>query len=123
MKWIKIVTASLGALLVVLIFLAVFGVPARVLALSLSRQLEASSGWRLQIAGFVKLALFPQLGLIVEDVSVEDAATGEQVFSTKRARYGIALNSLIRGQIRVTDVALTQPTLRFARRSPGAIRE
>jgi AsmA protein len=123
MKWIKIVTASLGALLVVLIFLAVFGVPARVLALSLSRQFEASSGWRLQIAGFVKLALFPQLGLIVQDVSVEDAATGEQVFSTKRARYGIALSSLIRGQIRVTDVALTQPTLRFARRSPGAIRE
>jgi AsmA protein len=77
----------------------------------------------LQIGGFAKLALFPRLGLIVQDVSVEDATTGVQVFSAKRARYGIALNSLLRGQIRVTDVALTRPTLRIGRWSGGTIRE
>jgi AsmA protein len=122
MKWIKIVSVSLGALLAVVIFLAVFGVPARVLAISLSRQFEASSGLRLQVGGFAKLALLPELGLILEDVSVEDAGSGQQVFSTKRVRYGIALSSLVRGQIRVTDVALTQSTLRFGRWSGGAVR-
>ncbi|HXW27271.1 MAG TPA: AsmA family protein [Xanthobacteraceae bacterium] len=123
MKWVKVASISLGLVLVGLAFLVIFGVPARILATSLSRQFEASSGLRLQIAGFVKLALWPQLGLVVEDVSVEDVGTSEQLFATKRVRYGIALMSLIKGQIRVTEVALTRPTLRFARRSPGVVRE
>jgi AsmA protein len=122
MKWIKIVFVALGALLAVVILLAVIGVPARVLALSLSRQFEANTGLRLQVGAFAKLAVFPELGLILEDVSVEDAGTGQQVFSTKRVRYGIALNSLVRGQIRVTDVALTQSTLRLGRWPAGAAR-
>jgi len=113
MKWIKIVFVALAALVAVVIFLAVIGVPARVLALSLSRQFEASTGLRLQVGGFAKLAVVPELGLVLDDVSVEDAASGQQVFSAKRARYGIALGSLLRGQIRVTDVALTQSTLRL----------
>jgi AsmA protein len=111
MKWIRIVSIALGGLIAVVIFLVVIGVPAQVVASSLSRQLEASTGLRLKNVGFAKLAILPELGLTLEDVSVEDAATGQPVFSTKRARSGIALDSLLTGQIRVTNIALSGSTV------------
>lgn len=126
MKWIKIVFVALAAIVAVVIFLAVIGVPARVLALSLSRQFEASTGLRLQVGGFAKLAVLPEVGLILEDIAIEDAENGQPVFSAKRARYGISLGSLMRGQVHVTDVALTQSTLRVGnwhfRKAPAATR-
>jgi AsmA protein len=128
MKWFRIVSIALGGLLAVLIFLVVIGVPAQVLVVSLSRQVEASTGLRLHVAGFAKLAVLPELGLTLEDVAIEDAASGRSVFSAKRVRYGIALSSLARGQVRVTEIALTQSTLRLGRwptgpaRAPGAAR-
>jgi len=122
MKWIKIIFVALGGLIAVLIFLVVIGVPAHVVASSLSRQLEASTGLRLANIGFAKLAILPELGLILEDVSVEDAASGQPVFSTRRARSGIALASLLKGQIRVTDIALSGSTVYLGRWKGGAAR-
>ena len=111
MKWIKIICVALGGIIAVVIFLVVIGVPAQLVASSLSRQLEASTGLRLKNIGFAKLAVLPELGLTLEDVSVEEAASGQPVFSTRRARSGIALNSLLKGQIRVTDIALNGSTV------------
>jgi len=122
MKSIKIIFVTLGALIVVVIFLVVIGVPAQVVASSLSRQLEASTGLRLKNIGFAKLAILPELGLTLEDVSVEDAASGQPVFSTRRARSGIALDSLLRGQIRVTDIALSGSTVYLGRWKGGLTR-
>src|SRR5207253_8717331 len=119
MKSIKIISVTLGAVIVVVILLVVIGVPAHVVASSLSRQLEASTGLRLKNIGFAKLAILPELGLTLEDVSVEDAASGQPVFSTRRARSGIALDSLLRGQIRVTDIALSGSTVYLGRWKGG----
>jgi AsmA protein len=111
MKWIRLIVVALGGLIAVLIFLVVIGVPAQVVATSLSRQLEASTGLRLKNIGFAKLAILPELGLTLEDVSVEDAASGQPVFSTRRARSGIAITNLMTGEIRVTDIALSGSTV------------
>jgi AsmA protein len=111
MRWIRIISVMLGGLIAVVIFLVVIGVPAHVVASSLSRQLEASTGLRLKNIGFAKLAILPELGLTLDDVSVEEAASGQPVFSTRRARAGMALDSLLRGQIRVTDIALSGSTV------------
>src|ERR1700751_2773354 len=99
MKWTRIISVALGGIIAVVIFLVVIGVPAQMIASSLSRQLEASTGLRLKNIGFAKLAVLPELGLTLEDVSVEDAASGQPVFSTRRARAGIALSDLLTGQI------------------------
>src|SRR5215470_7259994 len=88
MKWIRLIIVALGGIIAVLIFFVVIGVPAQVVASSLSKQLEASTGLRLKNIGFAKLAILPELGLTLEDVSVEDAASGQPVFSTRRARAG-----------------------------------
>src|SRR5262249_28324142 len=111
MKWIRLIFVALGGIIAVLIFFVVIGVPAQVVASSLSRQLEASTGLRLKNIGFAKLAILPELGLTLEDVSVEDAASGQPVFSTRRARAGIALESLLKGQIRITDIAISGSTV------------
>jgi len=111
MKWIRIISVMLGGLIAVVIFLVVIGVPAQVVATSLSRQLEASTGLRLKNIGFAKLAVLPDLGLTLDDVSIEEAASGQPVFSTRRARAGMALDSLLRGQIRVTDIVLSGSTV------------
>jgi len=128
MKWFKLITVLLGGLIAVVIFLVVIGVPAQVLALSLSRQFEASTGLRLHVGGFAKLAVMPELGLTLEDIAVEEAASGRPVFAAKRVRYGIALGSLLKGQIRITDIAVTRSTLHLGQwgsrtaRSPGTAR-
>jgi AsmA protein len=111
MKWIRLIFVALGGLVAVVIFLVVIGVPAQFVASSLSRQLEASTGLRLKNIGFAKLALLPELGLTLEDVSVEDAASGQPVFSTRRARSGITVSNLLTGQIRVTDITLSGSTV------------
>jgi AsmA protein len=111
MKWIRLIFVALGGIIAVVIFFVVIGVPAQVVASSLSRQLEASTGLRLKNIGFAKLAILPELGLTLEDVSVEDAASGQPVFSTRRARAGIALESLLKGQIRITDIAISGSTV------------
>jgi AsmA protein len=111
MKWIRLILVALGGIIAVLIFFVVIGVPAQVVASSLSRQLEASTGLRLKNIGFAKLAILPDLGLTLEDVSVEDAASGQPIFSTRRARAGIALESLLKGQIRITDIAISGSTV------------
>ena len=111
MKWIKLIFVALGGIIAVVIFLVVIGVPAQVVASSLSRQLEASTGLRLKNIGLAKLAVLPELGLTLEDVSVEDAASGQPVFSTRRARAGFAIANLLTGEIRVTDIALSGSTV------------
>jgi AsmA protein len=111
MKAIRIISVAIGGLIAVLIFLVVIGVPAQIVASSLSRQLEASTGLRLKNVGFAKLAVLPELGLALEDVSVEEAASGQPVFSTKRARAGFAVTNLLTGQIRITDIALSGSTV------------
>jgi AsmA protein len=111
MKWIRLIFVALGGIIAVVIFFVVIGVPAQVVASSLSRQLEASTGLRLKNIGFAKLAILPELGLTLQDVSVEDAASGQPVFSTRRARAGIALESLLKGQIRITDIAISGSTV------------
>jgi AsmA protein len=111
MKWIRIISVALGGIIAVVIFLVVIGVPAQVIASSLSKQLEASTGLRLKSVGFAKLTVLPELGLTLEDVSVEDATSGQPVFSTKRARAGIAHANLLSGQIRITDIALSGATV------------
>jgi AsmA protein len=122
MKWTRIISVALGGIIAVVIFLVVIGVPAQMIASSLSRQLEASTGLRLKNIGFAKLAVLPELGLTLEDVSVEDAASGQPVFSTRRARAGIALGDLLTGQIRITDVALSGSTVHVGnwKRGPSA---
>jgi AsmA protein len=111
MKWIRIIFVALGGLIAVVIFLVVIGVPAQLVASSLSRQLEAATGLRLKNIGFAKLAILPELGLTLDDVSIEEAASGQPVFSTRRARAGFAVTNLLTGHIRVTDIALSGSTV------------
>jgi hypothetical protein len=70
--------------------------------------------------GHLSMGLFPTLHLKMEDARVlgED---GEDVASAKRTSLGIDLFSLLRKELRLRRIQLTQPRLSIARDSTGAL--
>ncbi len=121
MKRVRLAAVSLGAaLLLGLLFLTQFGVPAGPLVASLTRQVESQSDLRLRFSGPVKLALWPSLGVTAENVGLRQVGSNEELFAAKRVRFGVSLTSLMAGHIRVTDVALAQAIVRLG---PGPDRK
>ena len=112
MTWTKIAAAVLGAVLIGLVLVAVFGIPAGALIDSLARDAAAKRDLQVTIAGPARLTLWP-VGLTAEKVDVRDAKSGEQLVTVAHAQVGVALGDLIRGRIRLTEVALTRPVVRF----------
>jgi AsmA protein len=121
MTRVRLIAVSLGAaLLLGLMFLTLFGVPAGPLVASLTRQVESQSDLRLRFSGPVKLALWPSLGVTAENVGLRQVGSNEELFAAKRVRFGVSLTSLMAGHIRVTDVALVQAIVRLG---PGPDRK
>jgi len=77
-------------------------------------------GMEVRIRGHVRLGLFPDLHVTVEDGEILDEQ-GVAVFSAKRGLLGIEPLPLLRRQLRVTRIQLTQPRLSIERDRNGTL--
>jgi AsmA protein len=113
MKWTKIAAAGLGLVLLALVLVAIFGIPAGALIESFARDATAKSGLQLTIAGPARLTLWPQLGVAAEKVELRDETSGDLLFTVERADVGVSLGDLFARRVRLTEIALTRPVVRF----------
>ena len=121
-KTIKIVLMTAGGL-VGLLILAAGALLLLVDANAYKPRLEAAAskalGMEVKVGGPMGIRFAP--GLVVTLRDVHGARRGEEVASAAAARLGIALLPLLHKQVRVTSVALQQPTIAVARDRDGRL--
>ncbi|KIN63720.1 AsmA family protein [Sulfitobacter noctilucicola] len=120
MKWI----VRIIGILVIMAVIAVVGVlmlPADRIARIASDQLTRVTGRDVKISGDVGMTFWPVLGVTAGGLEIGNAdwTDGEAMLSTAQAAIGVDAGALLRGEIRITNVEATSPTIRLQSRADG----
>ena len=99
--------------IIVLAGLAVWLIPLDSLRGPLETAATSSLGRQVQIRGHLRLAVYPELGISIKDVSIANApgAHEAQMIEVGKAVVGADLSSLFSGRLRVTKVVLKEPAI------------
>ena len=114
MKLIKFFGLGLAGLVVLVVLILMFGVPAQPLVGFLADR-AADAGYRLQVNGASKLSLWPSLNISADDVRLSEAGGArEEILTAKQVRVGVSLVGLLTGDIRIDNVGVREPVIRLA---------
>ncbi len=120
MKWIKRV---FGAILVVIVVAVVslFFLPADRIAQIAAEQIRSQTGRDVSITGGVSMTLWPVLGASVGGLEVGNAEWSDQgpMLTAENAAIGVDALALLRGEISITNIEATSPTIRLESRKDG----
>ncbi|MGD8619741.1 MAG: AsmA family protein [Gammaproteobacteria bacterium] len=119
-KSLKIIFLALSGFVALLIFIAValiVLVDANAYKPRLEATASAALGMEVRIDGRLGIAFFPGLLLTLRDVHILNR--GADIVTTKEARIGVGLLSLLRKQIQVRNIALKQPVISIEQDSDG----
>jgi AsmA protein len=72
MRALKIAGAAIAAVIVVIALLLVIGIPSGFLKAEIQERIERETGYKLAINGGVKIGLWPQLNVRLNDVTLQD---------------------------------------------------
>src|ERR1700733_11942907 len=88
------------------------GVPVGFLTGPIKAQVESATGYRLEIGGGSRLALWPALKVVVHDVTLSDptGAKSPDMVSAESVQGTVSLSSLFGGHPRVSELVITRPT-------------
>ncbi len=112
MKLIKIAGLAVAGVLILAALVLSFGIPGAPLMGYIGDQAE-KAGYRLQVGGSSKISLWPYLNVSAGDIRLAEAKDArEEVLTAKQVRVGVSLLSLFTGNVRVTEVDITQPVVR-----------
>ncbi|MEL7167628.1 MAG: AsmA family protein [Pseudomonadota bacterium] len=121
MKWIARLIGFV--LIVVLVAVAsVFFLPADRIARLAADQLRTVTGRDVTIAGDVSMTLWPVLGVSLGELEVGNAEWSEQgpMLTAQNAAIGVDLLAYLqRGEIRITNIEATSPTIRLESKADG----
>lgn len=97
--------------LVAVILVAVIGVPAGYLTDRVQTSFETETGFRLRIAGPVKIGLWPSLTVAANDIAVSDPTdlARPEKFTAEQVRAEVSLRSLLSGPIKIEEIAIKRP--------------
>ncbi|HML11257.1 MAG TPA: AsmA family protein [Stellaceae bacterium] len=106
----------LALTLIVIVVLAVavaFLIPLDSLRGPIETAASSALGRQVQISGHLRLAVFPELGISLKDVSIANAAGAHepQMIAVGKAVMGADLSSLLSGHLRITKVVLKEPAI------------
>jgi AsmA protein len=120
MKWI-IRAVGIVVLVAVIAVVGVLMLPADKIARIASDQLTRLTGRSVTISGDVSMTFWPVLGVSAGGLEVGNADWAKEgaMFSTAQAAIGVDAGALLRGEIRITNVEATSPTIRLQSRKDG----
>ncbi|MEL7090295.1 MAG: AsmA family protein [Pseudomonadota bacterium] len=121
MKWI---TRLVGFVLILVLVavVSVFFLPADRIARLAADQLRTVTGRDVTIAGDVSMTLWPVLGVSLGELEVGNADWSEQgpMLTAQNAAIGVDLMAYLqRGEIRITNIEATSPTIRLESKADG----
>jgi AsmA protein len=120
---VRVAAIGLLVVLVAVIGLLVFGLPAGFIVSYLQDQIEGKSDFKLHIAGSTSLTLLPSPRLVIKGISLAEPIRTQERFKAEEVRLEVALLSLFRGDPEITEISVIRPTIRVPvtrRRAPSA---
>ncbi|MFG6591719.1 AsmA family protein [Sulfitobacter sp. 1A12157] len=120
MRWIIRVIGAL-LLIVVIMLGALFLLPAERIARIASDQLSRMTGREVSITGDVGVTLWPVLGVTAGGLKVGNADWTDKgaLLTAANAAIGVDAGALLRGEIRITNIAAQSPVIRLEQRLDG----
>lgn len=120
MKWVFRILAALFVAVIVLVG-TFFLLPSERVAQMAVDQLRAATGRNVTISGDVSLSFWPVLGVQAQGLEVGNAswANDGPMLLAKNATIGVDAASILRGEIRITNIEAQSPTLRLEQRLDG----
>lgn len=120
MKWIGRLI-GLIVLIVVVAGVSLFFLPADRIARIAADQIRNATGRDVTISGDVSLSIWPVLGASVGSIEIGNAKWSEQgpMLTAQNAAIGVDAAALLSGEIRITNIAATSPTIRLEQRKDG----
>ena len=113
MRALKIAGSAIAAVIVVLVLLAVVGVPSGFLTSAIQARVERDTGYRLTIAGATKIGVWPSLNVTLNDVTLQDPRDrdGANRVTVGSVEADVTLGSLWSGHPQVTELVIARPVL------------
>ncbi|MBO9439037.1 AsmA family protein [Sulfitobacter sp. KE29] len=120
MRWIIRVIGAL-LLIVVIMLGALFLLPGERIARIASEQLSRMTGREVSITGDVGVTLWPVLGVTAGGLEVGNADWTDKgaLLTAANAAIGVDAGALLRGEIRITNIAAQSPVIRLEQRLDG----
>lgn len=120
MKWI-IRLFGLVLLFIVVAIGALFLIPADRIARVATEQLSTITGRDVAIKGDVGMTFFPVLGVRASGLEVGNAEWSEQgaMLTAENAAIGVDAMALLSGEIKITNIEATSPTIRLEQKLDG----
>ena len=114
MKILKFTAIGLVLVLAAASLALVIGIPAGFLVEPIQNRVEFESGYRLRIAGDVKIGMWPSPNITVRDVAlIEKADPSPQIrLIAESVRVAVSLPSLFASRPRLTEIAVIRPIFR-----------
>ncbi|WP_299375039.1 AsmA family protein [uncultured Tateyamaria sp.] len=119
MKWI-LRLIGLVVVLVLVAVVSVFFLPADRIGALAADQIRKATGRDVSISG-VSMTLWPVLGVSADGLEVGNADWSDQgpMLTAENAAIGVDAMALLSGEIRITNIAATRPTIRLESRADG----
>ncbi|MGZ9104784.1 MAG: AsmA family protein, partial [Rhodoplanes sp.] len=111
MRLVKIAAIAIGVLVIAAAIVAAYGIPARGLIESYTRDALAKNELKLEIAGDARFSIWPTAGVTIEQMRLRDVAGADDLLTIERVRAGLSLTDLLTGRIHINDLALTRPVM------------
>jgi AsmA protein len=120
MKWIRRLI-GLIVLIVIVAGVSLLFLPADRIARIAADQIRNATGRDVTISGDVSLSIWPVLGASVGNIEIGNATWSEQgpMLTAQNAAIGVDAAALLSGEIRITNIAATSPTIRLEQRKDG----
>lgn len=120
MKWVRRLLGALVVLVLVMVG-ALFFIPAERIAHVATDQLRTVTGRDVSINGDVSLSIWPVLGVSAEELEVGNAAWAKDgpMLTARNAAIGVDALALLQGEVRITNIEATSPTIRLEQKRDG----
>jgi AsmA protein len=111
---VKVFTIVIAAVLVAAALLMVFGIPANFLVGALQARVETDTGYRLHIDGEATIGFWPSPTVSLREITLLDGneVGSQSQFKAESARIVLSFADLLRGNVRITQLTISRPTLR-----------
>jgi len=113
MKALKIASAAIVIVAIILALPLLFGLPIGLFTSAIQDRVERETGYRLSIAGSGSLSLWPSLNAVLTDVTLQDPGDrdGTSRLTISRLKADISLSSLWSGRPEIGELIIERPAL------------
>jgi len=113
MRVLKIASAAVAAIVVMLALLLFVGIPSGFLTSAIQDRVERETGYRLTIAGSTRIGLWPSLHVTLSDITLQDPKDrdGANRVTVESLQADTSLSSLWSGHPKISALVVTKPVL------------